>query len=197
MSKIIIIILSVVLVLFLAVQLFAQRTQEGIETYPYDVVKTYEDFEIRNYEASLFTSVKLPTNDYKKASSRGFSILAGYIFGGNDKEEKIAMTSPVAMSLEDSITMMFMVPRNLNKASLPKPNSDVIDFTEMPAKKVAAIRFSGWANSAKIETYKNKLIAALKKENISYTNKFYFLGYNPPFEVINRRNEVIVELSND
>ena len=53
--------------------------------------------------------VQMPSNKYRKTSSKGFSILAGYIFGGNDKEEKIAMTSPVAMSLKDSTTMLFLV----------------------------------------------------------------------------------------
>jgi hypothetical protein len=41
------------------------------------------------------------TKKFKEASSQGFSILAGYIFGGNKENEKIAMTSPVTMSLED------------------------------------------------------------------------------------------------
>jgi len=45
-----------------------------------------------------------------------------------------------------------------------------------------------------IETYKQKLIAALDKQSLSYTNRFYFLGYNAPYEVFNRKNEVIVEL---
>jgi effector-binding domain-containing protein len=89
---------------------------------------------------------------------------------------------------------MFMVPRDLDKNNLPKPNASDIQFTEMPAKTVAAIRFGGWANSEKIEKYKNKLISALKKEGVVHTNTFYFLGYNPPYETINRRNEVIVEL---
>jgi len=38
------------------------------------------------------------------------------------------------------------------------------------------------------------LVEALKKEGIEFTNQFFFLGYNPPFEVFNRRNEIIVEL---
>jgi hypothetical protein len=61
----------------------------------------------------LFTAVKLSTKEFKEASSQGFSILAGYIFGGNKENEKIAMTSPVTMSLEDSMTVMFMVPKKV------------------------------------------------------------------------------------
>ncbi len=192
--KIILILLAVILIAFLLVQLYFLRLHSNIETYPYVVKQKYERFEIRSYEATLFTSVKLTTKGYKKSSSKGFSILAGYIFGGNERNEKIAMTSPVTISLEDSMTMMFMVPNKLNKDMLPKPNQSGIEFKEEPAKRLAAIKFKGWANDSKIEKYKQKLKSALDAEGISYSNKFYFFGYNAPFEVFNRKNEVLVEL---
>ena len=192
--KIVIIILVVILLAFIFVQLYFIRAQRNIETYPYKVKKKYDLFEIRSYEATLFTSVKLSTKGYKNSSSKGFSILAGYIFGNNDRNEKIPMTSPVSMSLEDSMTMMFMVPKEFNKDMLPKPNQSGIEFKEEPAKTVAAIRFSGWANDTRIEKYKQNLKAALDAEGIRYSNQFYFFGYNAPYEVFNRKNEVIVEL---
>ncbi|WP_016988426.1 SOUL family heme-binding protein [Flavobacterium sp. ACAM 123] len=195
--KILFISLGVVLLAFVAVQLYAMNEQKSIETYPYVVNKKYDTFEIRSYEASLFTSVKLSTKEFKEASSKGFSILAGYIFGGNEKNEKISMTSPVAMSLEDSMTVMFLVPKKFNKKTLPKPIESQIEFRDEPAKTVAAITFGGWANDTKIEKYKEKLKAALDAEGIKYSNRFYFLGYNPPFEVFNRKNEVIVELQSE
>jgi len=192
--KIVLILLGVVFIAFVAIQLFAFKSQRNIETYPYVINKKYNTFEIRSYEETLFTAVKLSTTGYKNSSSRGFSILAGYIFGGNERNEKISMTSPVAMTLEDSMTMMFMVPKELKKEMLPKPNQSLIEFKEEPAKTVAAISFSGWANDKKIEKYKQKLKSALDVEGIAYTDRFYFLGYNAPYEVFNRKNEVIVEL---
>lgn len=54
--------------------------------------------------------------------------------------------------------------------------------------------FGGWANANTIENYKKKLKKALDAEGIPYTNAFYFFGYNAPFEIIKRRNEVVVEL---
>lgn len=193
--KIFLIVLGILVLIFVAIQIFAMSSQQNIESYPYKVIKTYENFEIRKYEASLFTSVKLTSSEYKESSSKGFSILAGYIFGGNDKNEKIAMTSPVAMSLEDSMTMMFMVPKKYTKEALPQPNQSNIEFKEEPAKTVAAITFGGWADDEKIATYKEQLTAALNKEEIKHTNRFFFLGYNPPYELLNRKNEVIVELA--
>lgn len=192
--KAVLIILGVVIALFLISQFYFMNAQNNIEHYPYKIEKTYEGFEIRNYEGALFTSVKLATNNYDKASSKGFSILAGYIFGGNSDNEKIAMTSPVAMTLEKNTEMLFLVPKDYTKENLPKPNDKNIEFKEINAKKVAAISFGGWANDDKIATYKAKLIKLLDKENIEYTNKFLFLGYNAPMEVVNRKNEVIVEL---
>jgi hypothetical protein len=195
--KALLIVLGVILLAFIIIQLYAINGQRNIETYPYVVNKKYDAFEIRSYEATLFSSVKLSTNTYKDASSKGFSILAGYIFGGNEKNEKIAMTSPVSMSLEDSMTMMFMVPKKFKKETLPQPNQSQIKFREEPAKTAAAISFGGWADEEKIEEYKQKLKSALDAEGITYTSQFYFLGYNPPFEIFNRKNEIIVELKRE
>jgi len=192
--KIASIILGIIAVAFIAVQIFALKSQKNIETYSYVVNKEYDQFEVRRYEATLFSSVKLSGTTYKETSSEGFSVLAGYIFGNNERSEKIAMTSPVAMTLEDSSTMLFMVPNKFNKETLPQPNESKIKFHNEPAKTVAAIQFKGWASDKKIEKYKQKLIAALDNEGISHTDRFYFLGYNAPYEVFNRKNEVIVEL---
>ena len=194
--KIFLIIIGVIASAFIIIQIFAFKSSKNIETYPYKVIKKYKNFEIRTYDEALFTSVKLNSNNYKNESSKGFSILAGYIFGGNDKKQKIAMTSPVTMSLEDSMTMMFMVPKKLKKESLPQPDNSKIEFKEVPKKTVAAIRFGGWANDKKIKQYKQKLISALKEKEIAYSNNFFFLGYNPPYEIFNRKNEIIVELKN-
>ena len=192
--KVLLIITGITILAFILTQIYAMSTKKDIETYPYKVLKKYSNFEIRSYEATLFTSVQLSGNKYKEASSEGFSILAGYIFGGNKKNEKIAMTSPVSMSLEDSMTMMFMVPKKFKKETLPEPNQTAIEFKEEPAKTVAAIGFGGWASDERIAKYKAELVSALTAEGIAHTNRFYFFGYSPPFEVINRKNEVIVEL---
>ncbi|MEN8890856.1 MAG: heme-binding protein [Wenyingzhuangia sp.] len=192
--KVVLILISIVFITFIAIQIYALKTQSSIETYSYEVHQKYKTFEIRIYEETLFTSVKLSTSGYKDSSSKGFSILAGYIFGGNERNEKISMTSPVAMTLTDSMTMMFMVPKEFSKETLPKPNQSSITFKKEPKKIVAALHFSGWANDKKIEDAKQKLKSALDQEGIAYSNRFCFLGYNAPYEVFNRRNEIIVEL---
>lgn len=192
--KIVLISLGVLAAAFLIFQLYSLIGNKTIETYPYTTLQKYDRFEIRKYEASLFTAVNMKTDQYGQAANRGFSILAGYIFGGNKTKEKIAMTSPVAMTLEDSMTMMFMVPRSISKDKLPEPNQKQIEFREEPGKIVAALRFGGWASTKRIDKFKSKLTGALQAEGIAYRNKFYYLGYNPPYEIFGRKNEIIVEL---
>ena len=86
--KIILGIFGVILILFIISQLFFLNSQRNIESYAFKIIDTYETIQIRQYEASLFTSVEIPSNNYRKTSTKGFSVLAGYIFGGNDKGDK-------------------------------------------------------------------------------------------------------------
>jgi effector-binding domain-containing protein len=79
---------------------------------------------------------------------------------------------------------------------LPNPKNSKIVFEKQEEKIIAVIRFNGWADDEKIEKYRSILMNELVKEKLNYINKFTFLGYNPPFEVLNRRNEVVVELIN-
>ena len=89
-----------------------------------------------------------------------------------------------------------MVPHKFKKETLPLPNDSNIEFKEEIEKTVAAISFGGWVNTQKIDQYKKELITALSSKNISYSNQFFYLGYNAPYEVFNRKNEIIVELIN-
>jgi len=193
--KIVIIIISILLLIVIA-QIYLSRSTQQTEQHNYKVIKKFDKFEIRKYDAALFSSVKLNKKGYKESSSEGFRILAGYIFGDNDAKKKIAMTSPVVMELGDSSKMMFMVPKNYNLKNLPNPNNSKIVFEKEEVKIIAAIRFDGWADDEKIEKYKTILRNELANEKLNFINKFSFLGYNPPSEVMNRRNEIVVELIN-
>lgn len=191
-----IVIIIVLLFVVVVSQIFVSKNTQQTEQHRYKVIKQFDQFEIRKYEAALFSSVKLNKKGYKESASEGFGILAGYIFGDNQTNEKIAMTSPVVMELGDTSKMRFMVPKNYTLKNLPTPKNDKIHFEKQEEKIMAAIRFDGWADDEKIEKYKSILRTELDKEQLNYIPKYIFLGYNPPFEVINRRNEVVVELIN-
>ncbi len=190
----VLIILASLVVLFIVAQAFIWKSVGDVEQHKYVVIKKYEDFEVRQYAPAIYSSVKMSNNSYNETSSVGFRTLAGYIFGGNDKEQSIAMTSPVKMELGDSMKMSFMVPSNMNMESLPKPNSGAVYFEKEEQKIMAAIEFGGWASDEKIASYKAKLAKLLTKEGLKWKGSFMYLGYNPPYVVINRRNEIVVEL---
>ncbi|MBT6029042.1 MAG: heme-binding protein [Crocinitomicaceae bacterium] len=194
--KIFLIIFVSLCIVFFTLQGFIMTSTSNTEKYQYEVVKEYDDFEVRKYQAALFSSVDLSGDSYESNSGTGFRILAGYIFGGNQTGEKIAMTSPVAMQLNDSNRKMsFMVPSNYDKKRLPTPNNESIYFEEKKECMMAAIRFGGWANDKKIEAHVTQLKKYLEKEGLAHKNNFSYFGYNPPYEVLNRRNEVVVELT--
>ena len=192
--KITIISFVICIIVLILSQVYSIMSTTRTEQHKYQVLKSYSNVEIRKYEPAIFSSVMLGKNSYREISGKGFGILAGYIFGGNEKKENISMTSPVTMELGDSTKMKFMVPKGYTMNSLPEPNDKRIIFEQQNEKIIAAIQFDGWADNDKIEYYTEQLKSSLAKEHISHTNKFSYLGYNPPYEVINRRNEIIVEL---
>lgn len=192
--KITVISFIICIIVLIIAQVYSTMSTTRTEQHKYQILKSYSNFEIRKYEPAIFSSVMLGKNSYREISGKGFGILAGYIFGGNSKKENISMTSPVTMELGDSTKMKFMLPKGYTMNSLPEPNDKRIIFEQQNEKIIAAIQFDGWADNDKIEYYTEQLKSSLAKEKISHTNKFSFLGYNPPYEVINRRNEIIVEL---
>ena len=192
--KILYIVLIVLLVLFVVSQLWTQSQVKGIETYPYCVDKTYDGFEVRTYDRANFIYVTMDAHTYAEGSNRGFRVLAGYIFGGNDREQKIAMTSPVVMEMDSEVTMKFLVPAQYSMDELPTPKNAEVRFATENERTVAAITFGGFANDEKILKYKNELFEHLAAEGIEHTGQWSFLGYNPPFKLFDRKNEVVVEL---
>jgi hypothetical protein len=192
--KTILITIAIILGLTFIFLAFVKKSLNDTEMQEYEVLKTYSDFEVRKYAPALYSSVKFSSNSYSDISGKGFRTLAGYIFGGNETQEQIAMTSPVTMEFQDTSKMMFMVPKGMTRESLPKPNNEAVYFEEYPERVVAAITFGGWVNDEKLKKYTLKLVELLEKEGLKHKGNFAYLGYNPPYDVINRRNEVIVEL---
>jgi hypothetical protein len=188
------IITILLIAIMIITQSFVAKSTKRTEEHAYTVLKVYDQFEVRKYKPALFSGVKLAETTYKETSSKGFRVLAGYIFGGNEKNQQIAMTTPVVMQLGDTTKMYFKVPDGYTLDQLPQPKDTNIVFEKQEEKIMAAIRFSGWANDEKIKHYTAILKDALDKEHIAHTNTFNFLGYNPPYELVNRRNEIAVEL---
>ncbi len=168
------------------------------ETQGYKVIRVEKLFEIRYYPAAIMAKISSPLKSYRDLGYSGFGKLAKYIFGGNIENKKIAMTSPVHMDIGDSIsTMAFVMPSHFKIDDLPKPNNaDILIETSAP-EYVAVIKFGGFANTARINKQKAILENTLRDKRISFYGNFRYLGYNPPYQLFGRRNEVIVALYED
>ena len=189
------IILSILIIILIVFQTYTSMATQKTETQTYKVMQTEKEFEIRFYPASTMATITSSAKNYKELGNSGFRKLAGYIFGGNDENKQISMTSPVHMSISNSkSTMSFVMPSNFNKSNLPKPNSTEVNIETVPEEYVAAIRFNGFASTDDIKKQTTLLENALKAHHIAYYGNFKYLGYNPPYQLFGRRNEVIVAI---
>jgi hypothetical protein len=165
------------------------------EEQRYTVVSSNKDFEIRFYPSATLATVYSTANSYRELSGPGFRALAGYIFGGNESETKISMTSPVHMNIsDDRSAMSFVMPSSYNTGNLPKPDNSRVIIEKTRDEYVAVIKFSGYASDDAIRKKSEKLRKLLIENDIEYNGNFRYLGYNPPYQFINRRNEVIVSV---
>jgi hypothetical protein len=191
--KLTFIVFALLLVLVIISQLYF--TMAKTETQPYQIIETEKDFEIRLYPPAMMATISMNAKTYKELSSTGFRKLASYIFGGNQAKKDIAMTSPVHMDINDSLSSMsFVMPSMYTKDILPKPNDSSITIQTTTEEYVAAIQFGGYANDDEIKKYATKLESALKANGIEYFGNFRFLGYNAPYQFLGRKNEIIVSV---
>ena len=168
------------------------------ETQAYKVIKVEKEFEIRYYPSVTMAMITSSAKTYKELGSSGFTKLAGYIFGGNKDKKQIAMTSPVHIDINDSVSSMsFVMPSNYNIDNLPSPNNSEVIIKTIPEEYIAAIRFGGFPSNEAIKKYTLILKAALNEHHLFYYGHFRYLGYNPPFQLFGRRNEIIVALNWD
>ena len=186
--------LSITIVLLVLSQFFMAYQSNKIETPKYTVLKTYDDFELRQYGSMILAQTVMKSNSYENTSSQGFRTVASYIFGGNEQNKKIAMTAPVIMEMGDDTKMSFVMPKEYSMESLPEPSSEDVEILKVSPKKYAVISFPGYANNKKIDKYAKKLLKSIKSEGLETVGNVKFMGYNAPWQVIGRKNEIAVEV---
>jgi len=177
----------------LVMLLFAFKTGE-IETPDYKVIKTIGEVEIRKYPKMVVAQTQLHDTIMDKSMNSGFRTIAGYIFGGNDSNQKIAMTAPVVVKMGDTATMYFVMPKQYKKDELPKPVSGRVKILEEGEKTLAVITYGGFSSAEKVEAHRQKLANLLSQQQIKTVGPYMYMGYNAPWDVIKRRNEVAVEV---
>lgn len=183
---------------FFIFQIYISMSTNNTEKQSYKLVRSEKEFEIRHYPTATMAKVSSNVKSYSDLGRIGFGKLAKYIFGGNSQKKQIAMTSPVHMSINDSnSTMSFVMPSGFDKENLPSPNNSEIILETSEPEYVAAIKFGGFPSTDQINEKIETLKELLNKTGIKHYSNFRFLGYNPPYQLFGRRNEVIVSLNAD
>jgi hypothetical protein len=162
----------------------------------YEVEQRIGDLEIRRYPARVEarTWIEAP---FREALDQGFRRLAGYIFGGNDGDDHIAMTTPVSSRPADGGRLvMFTMPPGKALADLPRPDDPNVELREVPERRVAVLKFRGSYKGDRIEAQARRLRELVAEAGLPAKGEPLFAGYDPPMTLpALRRVEVWLELA--
>jgi len=172
------------------------KSAMAIEEPDFEVLAEREGYEIRRYETYLVAEVDIAG---KNTDGRAFRILAGYIFGDNESEEKMQMTAPVESRDKsadvEATTYAFVMERKYTLDTLPQPEDERIRLLERQGRVLAVRRYSGVWSEAKFETNRQALLDGLQRDNIKVVGDAELARYDPPFKPwFLRRNEVLVPI---
>jgi hypothetical protein len=170
------------------------------------------DFEVRAYSALVVAQVSV-TGDRKAAASSGFRLLAGYIFGGNTAQQKIAMTAPVMQAASQKIPMTapvlqsesdgawvisFIMPKGSTLENLPRPNNPKVQIKTVPPARMAVVRFSGLARPDTIAAKTAALQGFVTAQHLHAIGPPALAQYDPPWTLwFLRRNELVIPIASD
>jgi len=182
----------------------------AIEEPKYTVLREHDGFEVREYAPYIVAEVVVP-GPSDEAGSQGFRILAGYIFGKNKGERKIAMTAPVAQApaptriemtapvtqaaTAGGFVVQFMMPGEFTLDSLPEPLDPQVRLKEVPGGRFAVIRYSGTWSERNYEEHLLKLQRGVEAAGLRTTGSPIYSRYDAPFVPwFMRRNEIWLRL---
>jgi len=189
------IILSVAILIVLCVLLVGCKlTRGGYESAAYTVVRGDGKFQLRDYPALMV--VETISTDPENGKDGSFSRLFRYISGGNEDEQKIAMTTPVFISVNDSNRMMaFVMPASHEAPQVPKPGDESAALRELPAGRFAVLRYAGGRKPTLEAAALERLEAWMKSEGLSTVSSPVYGYFDPPWTpAFLRRNEVMVQI---
>lgn len=180
----------------------------GIEKSKRSVLEKDGRFELRQYEPSIVAETVVES-DFDDAGNIAFRRLYNYISGENRKKESIAMTAPVnqqnrsekiAMTAPvgqqrsgDKWVVSFLMPSKYTMQTLPEPLDPAVKLKEIPARKMAALRYSGTWSRKRYEEHLARLRQFIEQRRWKVTGEPVFARYDPPFQLpFFRRNEVLI-----
>lgn len=194
--------------LLLVVMLLTGVRAMAIEEAPYTVVKASGIFEVRDYDPHILAET-LIDGTLEDAGNKAFRRLFNYISGANhsrssiamtapvsqeSKGEKIAMTAPVGQQRSsDTWAVSFMMPASYTLATLPVPDDTSITLRQVPARRMAAVRYSGTWSEKNYLDYKERLENWIRENGFQISGEAVWARYNPPFSLwFLRRNEILI-----
>ena len=180
----------------------------AIEEVAYIVVKKDDKFEIRDYEPHILAEI-IVEGDLEQAGKKAFNRLFGYISGDNLSRDKIEMTAPVSqerrgekikmtapVSLQpagERWAVSFMMPASYTLETLPEPDDPKISLRQVPAYRMAAVRYSGFWSEKRYLRYKKMLEEWTQDKGLTIVGDPVWARYNPPFTPwFLRRNEILI-----
>jgi len=196
------------LLLATCIMLTAWNPAMAIDEPNYKVVRAYDTFELRYYEPYRVAETVVDAAA-EEAGNKGFSILAGYIFGQNKGARKIAMTAPVSqtaikiamtapvaqMAGSKGYVIQFAMPREWTLETLPEPLDASITLREISARKLAVISYSGTWSQERYEEHLQSLRDAMAQAGLPARGEPVWARYDPPWKPwFLRRNEIWLEV---
>lgn len=187
-------------------------TSHATEEPDYQVVQKLGDIEVRQYQAYAVAEVVVP-GPAADAGNAAFPILAGYIFGKNKGDRKLAMTAPVTQVAEPvkldmtapvtqaaapgGFRVQFVLPKGVTMASAPEPLDTRVMLRDIAPSRVAVIRYSGFWSEGNYQQHLEKLQGAVRAAGLSAVGEPVYSRYNAPFTPwFLRRNEIWLQLAN-
>jgi SOUL heme-binding protein len=169
----------------------------GTEEPPHTVNKLGGGVEIRVYEARIAAETTVVASE-EAARNAGFRRLAGYIFGSNQRDARIAMTAPVAQAPDPGgdWTIRFYMPSTWAMGELPSPDDDRVRLVSVPAETVAVLRFTGDRGPKAVAARTEQVRNTLRAYGFETTGEATAWFYDPPWTLpFLRRNEIAVALT--
>ncbi|MCE9613959.1 MAG: heme-binding protein [Lentisphaerae bacterium] len=180
------------------------------EEASYTVAAEDGDFEIRDYAPQVLAEIVVD-GSLEDAGNTAFRRLFRYISGANAATNrlaatpspsqttpsvKIAMTAPVTQQATGTQWAVgFTMPGTFTLETLPTPNDPSITLREVPARRMAAVRYTGTWSEAGYARHRSALEAWLLKQHLLATGDPVWARYDPPFMPwFWRRNEVLIPI---
>ena len=186
-------IIGIVAVLLLGAALWGPIVS-NVEHPKYTLVERSGAIEIRDYAPMIVAETEV-TGERREAITKGFRLIADYIFGNNTAAQKVPMTAPVTQQGDGNTwRVRFIMPSKYTMETLPKPNNPAVVLKEIPGKRFAVIRFSGMGGKDSLDRHTKELEEFISAKKLTPLSPPTYAFYNPPWTLpFLRRNEVMVE----